>query len=519
MLDDRLKQRLIETYNRMRKANELLPLDRLDECYSLFRNRFGPEALRQLDGERLLNTMHTHGRDSLVYWLEFKNDEEFPGKFGSITGGSALKFGIYKRRETGIWMTGSSHNQEEVSVSNAIDIARRHRDQLVEGSEIISQLPSQAGDEEYLSLQREMDHRVPNVGNSAWGHKYFSLLFPDKLDDYHIEDYQRFHLMKLLKSPPHGKGRYLAAGMYVRLGRELGWPLNHLTSVLNSVHGRPYRTWRVATNLGGTESGTIWPMMRDSECVAIGWPKLGDLSQFEHTKDSKDRIAELLNRDYELTPSVAKRKASEILHFAFGMTEGAPVLAASGERILGLGRIAGRYRYSPYVHDDGEQPAETAATTATQATTATTAAAETPAATDEPEAPAAAEADLPTIRLAVNPWNGSAVNVEVAKQLLESELGYTVETVDIDENAQWSAINTGDLHASLEVWPSGHAQNVADFIDNPDGNVVNAGLLGPVGKIGWFTPYFRDRAVPGGSDVGGFPGCGARGDVRHGRDR
>ena len=116
------------------------------------------------------------------------------------------------------------------------------------------------------------------------------------------------------------------------------------------------------------------------------------------------------------------------------------------------------------------------------------------------EAPAMAmsaeKGDLDTIRLAVNPWNGSAVNVAVAKQLLESEFGYTVETVDIDENAQWAAINTGDLHASLEVWPSGHADNVADFIDNPDGNVADVGLLGPVGKIGWFTPTFVIERYP-----------------------
>ena len=154
--------------------------------------------------------------------------------------------------------------------------------------------------------------------------------------------------------------------------------------------------------------------------------------------------------------------------------------------------------------DEADQPAETAATSATQATTAATVAEETPTVTDEPEAPAAAGDDLPTIRLAVNPWNGSVVNVEVAKQLLEGELGYTVETVDIDENAQWSAINTGDLHASLEVWPSGHAQNVADFIDNPDGNVVNAGLLGPVGKIGWFTPTFVIEQYPAAATWEGF---------------
>ncbi len=95
---------------------------------------------------------------------------------------------------------------------------------------------------------------------------------------------------------------------------------------------------------------------------------------------------------------------------------------------------------------------------------------------------------LDTIKLAVNPWNGSAVNVAVAAQLLE-DLGYETEIVDIDENAQWAAIGSGDLHASLEVWPSGHAENVATFIDG-GGGVVNGGLLGPVGKIGWYVPSY-----------------------------
>jgi len=94
-----------------------------------------------------------------------------------------------------------------------------------------------------------------------------------------------------------------------------------------------------------------------------------------------------------------------------------------------------------------------------------------------------------TIKLAENPWSGSQVNVAVAKALLEDELGYTVEIVTIDENAQWPALADGDLSASLEVWPSGHAENVAQYID--DLKVVeNAGLLGPVGEIGWFMPAY-----------------------------
>jgi len=106
---------------------------------------------------------------------------------------------------------------------------------------------------------------------------------------------------------------------------------------------------------------------------------------------------------------------------------------------------------------------------------------------------AASSGEKITVKLAENPWSGSQVNVAVAKILLEKEMGYTVELVTIDENAQWPALASGDLTASLEVWPSGHAENVAQYIDD-QGVVENAGLLGPVGVIGWFMPaYMLDK--------------------------
>ena len=352
VLDDRVKERLIEAYGRMQAEGELLPSRRLEECYSLFRNRFGPDALRQLDGEQLLETMHSHGKDGLVYWLEFKNDDEFPGRFGSIAGGSALKFGIYRRKDTGLWMTGSPMKQETLSIEDAVARARRHRDQLVAGSEILAKLRYQAADEDYASLQNELNGKAPDVCNSAWGHKYFSLLYPDKLDDFHALDYQRFHLVKLLKRPPEGEGRYLAAGMFVRLARDLEWPMHYLISVLNRINGRPYRTWRVGTSLGEAESESIWPMMRDNDCVAVGWPKVGDLSGIQHNQESKRQISRRLMERYDLSASVASRKAGEILNFAAVMTDGEPVLAARGERILGLGRISGPYRFDPETHED-----------------------------------------------------------------------------------------------------------------------------------------------------------------------
>ncbi|MBA3605262.1 MAG: hypothetical protein H0W46_04680, partial [Acidimicrobiia bacterium] len=88
-----------------------------------------------------------------------------------------------------------------------------------------------------------------------------------------------------------------------------------------------------------------------------------------------------------------------------------------------------------------------------------------PAATDPAgtsgEPPASGEG----ITLAVNPWTGSAVNAHVAKAVLESELATTVELVEIDENATWPGLDAGDIDAVLEVWPSGHAEDYATYIE------------------------------------------------------
>jgi glycine betaine/proline transport system substrate-binding protein len=94
----------------------------------------------------------------------------------------------------------------------------------------------------------------------------------------------------------------------------------------------------------------------------------------------------------------------------------------------------------------------------------------------------------PVIKLAENPWSASTLNVNVAKLLLTQKLGYQVEIVSIDENAQFPALAKGDLTASLEVWPSGHANDIKQYVDAK--LVENLGLLGPTGQIGWFMPAY-----------------------------
>lgn len=114
----------------------------------------------------------------------------------------------------------------------------------------------------------------------------------------------------------------------------------------------------------------------------------------------------------------------------------------------------------------------------------------------------ASQAKIP-LKLAENNWTGSSINVNVAKILLEEQLGYKVELVTIDENLQWAALGKGDISASLEVWPSGHAANVKQYID--DQKVVeNLGPLGVVGKISWYVPTYVVQEHPELATIDGF---------------
>src|SRR5215467_12409075 len=181
-LDERVADDLKAKYKSLLDVGKLIPIEQIEEYYRTFRSRFGPDKLRNLDGEELLNLMHDMGnKDSLVYWLEFKDDDEFSSpKFGSIAGGSSFKFGLFRKKETGLWTTGSPQKPVSLSIDEAIAMARRNRDQLLQGVKLLEKMPVNGTDADYQQLQQDMKHAAADVSDLAWGHKYFHLLFPEK---------------------------------------------------------------------------------------------------------------------------------------------------------------------------------------------------------------------------------------------------------------------------------------------------------------------------------------------------
>ena len=362
LLNEAVANEFRELVTRLDRDNQLLSRSRLDACHLAFRQRFGPDVLSDMDGEALLMTMHERGNnDSMVYWLEFKNDDEFPAQFGSISGGSSFNYGLFYSQKKGTWITGSPTRPEEITPQKAVEIAHRQRDELLLGAQVLSEFTPSTDDAEYEKLQHDLEAIAPTVQNSAWGHKYFSLLFPDRLDDYHNPDYSRFHLIKLLQLPPSGTGRYVAGGRFVALSEQLGLPINSITNTLNVRNGRkPCTYWRIGTR-AGDNGASQWEMMTAGNCIAIGWSELGDLTPLYQIMDHGERKAKVKDMVrtqfggiwYNNNETVIGNQAAQIAAFLSAIIVGDVVVAMDGGRVVGIGKVTGDYYFrasDPFAH-------------------------------------------------------------------------------------------------------------------------------------------------------------------------
>jgi len=100
-----------------------------------------------------------------------------------------------------------------------------------------------------------------------------------------------------------------------------------------------------------------------------------------------------------------------------------------------------------------------------------------------------------TVNFSISPWDGSAANVAVAEYLLKNQLGYSFNDSKVNEFAQFKQLSSGDLDATLEIWPSGHADDYKNYIANDNG-VVDGGQLGVTGQIGWWFPTYMLQDHP-----------------------
>ena len=95
----------------------------------------------------------------------------------------------------------------------------------------------------------------------------------------------------------------------------------------------------MGTKLGGVDSR--WDLMKESNCVAVGWDKIGDLSNIEYKKEDKEKIRAEIAEKYPESPQQVGRSTQQLFNFVAAIEEGDLVIPSDGQKIFGIGRVNG----------------------------------------------------------------------------------------------------------------------------------------------------------------------------------
>ena len=328
--------------------------DAIEKALEEFRTAYSPETLAALDDNSLLTSIFYSLGDNtnaLCCWLEM--NKECRSLFGSISGGSAYKFGLFQKRETGIWTTGGPQRPQELSEDEALALGKSIRDALVKGAQIIQE----ATLDSLEAYERLDDTLKAEVGsqyyNWGWVHKYFSLLCPDKLSGFHSSDWQ-MHVLRALRIKPSEK-YYARSGQISMVQKHAEWYYRQFFDVFVERFGEPRQFVRIGTSDGQKNYAAEWAKR---SVVGIGWPALGDLSEFVKgdgldRKELQDRLKELY---YPNDDRIASRKAGELARF-YKCDNNTVFVIMDGEHLLALADNAGEYFFEGNSNMPHQRPA------------------------------------------------------------------------------------------------------------------------------------------------------------------
>ncbi|MDO4557096.1 MAG: AAA family ATPase, partial [Lachnospiraceae bacterium] len=280
-------------------------------------------------------------------WIE--KNKECREYFGSVAGGSAYKFGLFQKKETGMWTTGSPQKSHELEENEALEVGRNIRDALVKGVEIIrgARLVTLA---DYEKLDADLKVGIgEQYYNWSWVHKYFSLICNDKLSGFHSDEWQ-YHVLRALKIQPSEK-YYTRSGQIAMIQNYAGWYYRELFDVFFDWFGGPKQFVRLGTSDSQKNYAAEWAKR---SVVGIGWSEIGDLTDYLRGDDiDRKEVQDKLKETYYQTDErLASRKAGEITRF-YKCNNNTVFVIMDGEHLVAFADEVGDYFFdanSPMAH-------------------------------------------------------------------------------------------------------------------------------------------------------------------------
>lgn len=286
-----------------------------DEIISLlneFKEKFSPEVLKSLSDDDLLSYIFLTAdgnNDSLCYHLEF--NPKLKRTFGSISGGSSFKFGLFQRQEDGKWTTGAPKSPQILSTEDALQLGKTIRDNLVNACEMI-QSKTLDSVEDYEKLDDDLNALMGKFASYAWVQKYFHMIFPDKFIGWYVADWLKHILFGFGINP--SEKYYGMNGQLALIKKRTSYMSPDFQDICYAMFGEIRHFYRLGSSDESKHYAEKW---REEGIVAIGWREIGDLLNFiKNGALDRDKVAEaLLLHYYQNDKKTASRKAGELKAF------------------------------------------------------------------------------------------------------------------------------------------------------------------------------------------------------------
>lgn len=194
-----------------------------------FVERFSPEKLLEIPDDELLGALYLtqpSTKDYMMYHLE----ERLKG-WGSISGESASKFGLFQRRKDHRWINA---RKQELTEAEALAHAKDMREKLVRGSHVFDTL-NLSNREEIENLDTALQEIFRNSFAYIWIQKYFALLYPDKVSGFYSPDWQNY-VLQACGIPPMANP-WARSAQIATISQQNGWQYPEFYRVFVSRYG------------------------------------------------------------------------------------------------------------------------------------------------------------------------------------------------------------------------------------------------------------------------------------------
>jgi hypothetical protein len=339
---------LVMEYSRCHAVNYETSEDEIISLINGFKEKFAPEVLKSLSDAELLGYIFltTDGNnDSLCYHLEF--NPKMKRTFGSISGGSSFKFGLFQRQEDGKWITGAPKTPQVLSETEALQFGKTIRDNLVNACEMIRSRTLDSV-EDYEMLDDDLNALMGKFASYAWVQKYFHMIFPDKFIGWYVTDWLRHILFGFGINP--SEKYYGMNGQLTLIKKRTSYMSPIFQDICYAMFGEIRHFYRLGSSDDSEHYAKEW---REKGIVAIGWKEIGDLLNFiKNGSLDKDKVAEaLVINYYQSDKKTASRKAGEVKAF-YETSSSSVITVMDGSQL-----IAYVDKLSPYFYDANENMA------------------------------------------------------------------------------------------------------------------------------------------------------------------